>query len=124
MADGIDLKSDQRRAIDKAIKELKELAMELKFTFVVVCHLSRNNNNFSPAEEGGEPHLGLLKGSSALGQIPDYIWMLQRNPNAEDKDQANITKCHLKKNRVKGEVGHMASLQFIPRTCRFVEVSA
>ena len=124
LADGISLKEDQRRAIDKAIKELKELAMELKFTFVVVCHLSRNNNNFSPAEEGGEPHLGLLKGSSALGQIPDYIWMLQRNPNHADRDQANITKCHLKKNRVKGEVGHMASLQFIPRTCRFVEVSA
>ena len=41
LADGIALNVDQRRAIDKAIKDLKTLAMELGFTFVVVCHLSR-----------------------------------------------------------------------------------
>lgn len=124
LADGIALSVDQRRAIDKAIKDLKTLAMDLDFTFVVVCHLSRNSGAFQSHEEGGEPSLADLRGSHALAQIPDYIWMLQRNPRDEDKDQANITKCWLKKNRVKGEVGHMASLQFIPRTCRFTELSA
>ena len=124
LADGIALTVDQRRAIDKAIKDLKTLAMELGFTFVVVCHLSRNGGAFQSHEEGGEPSLADLRGSHSLAQIPDYIWMLQRNPRDDDKDQANITKCWLKKNRVKGEVGHMASLQFIPRTCRFVELSA
>lgn len=124
LADGIDLGVDQRRAIDKAIKDIKTLAMELKFTFVVVCHLSRNGGAFTSHEEGGEPSLADLRGSHSLAQIPDYIWMLQRNPKDDDKDQANITKCWLKKNRVKGEVGHMASLQFIPRTCRFTEVNA
>ena len=110
---------DQRRAIDKAIKDLKTLAMELQFTFIIVCHLSRNNNNFSPAEEGGEPNLGLLRGSASLAQIPDYIWMLQRNPN--DKEKSNITHCWLKKNRVKGEVGMKAMLEFNINTCQFTE---
>lgn len=124
LADGISLETDQRRAIDKAIKDLKTLAMQLDFTFVVVCHLSRNGGNFQSHEEGAEPSLRDLRGSNSLAQIPDYIWMLQRDPTNEDSDQANITKCWLKKNRVRGEVGHMASLQFIPRTCRFVELAA
>ena len=124
LADGVALTVDQRRAIDKAIKDLKTLAMQLNFTFVVVCHLSRNGSGFQSHEEGGEPTLAELRGSQSLAQIPDYIWMLQRQPTHEDADQANITKCWLKKNRVKGEVGHMASLQFIPRTCRFVELTA
>lgn len=119
LADGIALSVDQRRAIDKAIKDLKTLAMELQFTFIIVCHLSRNNNSFSPAEEGGEPNLGLLRGSASLAQIPDYIWMLQRNPN--DKEKNNITHCWLKKNRVKGEVGMKAMLEFNVNTCQFTE---
>ena len=119
LADGIDLRADQRRAIDKAIKELKELAMELQFTFIVVCHIARNNSGTTPAEEGGEPHIGLLKGSSSLGQIPDYIWMLQRNPN--DKERNNLTHCWLKKNRVKGEVGMKCMLEFNINTCQFTE---
>ena len=123
LADGIALNVDQRRAIDKGIKDLKTLAMELSFTFIVVCHLSRNSGGLTPHEEGGEPTLAELRGSHSLAQIPDYIWMLARNPNHPDKDQANITKCWLKKNRVKGEVGHKASLQFSPRTCRFTELA-
>jgi twinkle protein len=119
LADGIDLRSDQRRVIDKAIKELKELAMELRFTFIVVCHIARNNSGATPAEEGGEPHIGLLKGSSSLGQIPDYIWMLQRNPN--DKERNNLTHCWLKKNRVTGEVGMKCMLEYNINTCQFTE---
>ena len=55
LADGIALNVDQRRAIDKAIKDLKTLAMELGFTFVVVCHLSRAQGMAQSHEEGGEP---------------------------------------------------------------------
>ena len=51
LADGIALNVDQRRAIDKGIKDLKTLAMELSFTFIVVCHLSRNSGGLTPHEE-------------------------------------------------------------------------
>ena len=119
LADGIALKVDQRRAIDKAIKDMKELAMELNFTFIVVCHLSKSSEGLTPAEEGGEPNLNQLRGSAALKQIPDYIWMLQRNPN--DKENNNVTRCWLKKNRVTGEVGMKAMLEFNLNTCRFTE---
>ena len=119
LADGFALNVDQRRAIDKLIKELKTLAMELNFTFVVVSHLSRGSNSSTSHEQGGEPQLNELRGSHSLAQIPDYIWMLQRNP--QDQDNSNITICHLKKNRVTGEVGAKSTLEYNPRTCRFSE---
>ena len=114
LADGIDLRADQRRAIDKAIAELKTLAMELQFCFVIVSHLSRDTGMGKPFEEGGEPHLSHLRGSASLGQIPSYIWMLQRNPmdNKEETHDPNLTLCHLKKNRETGEVGLMSSITF------------
>ena len=119
LADGIALNVDQRRAIDKTIKDLKTLAMELQFTFIVVCHLSRSPGMGETAEEGGEPKLSELRGSHSLAQIPDYIWMLQRNPL--DTQNPNTTSCWLKKNRVKGEVGMMSKLTFHPEICRFKE---
>ena len=121
LADGIALNVDQRRAIDKAIKELKELAMEKQFTFVVVSHLSRPA--LGPAhEEGGSasgPSLAELRGSHSLAQIPDYILMLQRSPL--DETEPNTTKVWLKKNRMSGTVGLISKLKFDPRTCQFDE---
>jgi len=121
LADGIALNVDQRRAIDKAIKELKELAMEKQFTFVVVSHLSRPA--LGPAhEEGGSasgPSLAELRGSHSLAQIPDYILMLQRSPL--DETEPNTTKVWLKKNRMSGIVGLISKLKFDPRTCQFDE---
>jgi twinkle protein len=119
LADGIALGTDQRRAIDKCIKELKTMCIELKFTMVCVCHLSRDSGGHTPAEEGGEPHLGQLRGSHSLAQIPDYIVMFQRNPNDNNPDSANTTTCYLKKNRVTGELGEMCQLYYNRETCQF-----
>ena len=52
LADGIALNVDQRRAIDKSIKDLKTLAMDLEFTFVIVSHLSRDTGMGAAFEEG------------------------------------------------------------------------
>jgi len=122
LADGIAISLDQRRSIDKAIKEIKELAVELKFTFVVVSHLSRPAGLGNSDEEGsGEkgPELRQLRGSHSLAQYPDYIVMLQRN--VLDTVHPNTTSCWLKKNRVTGQCGLMNKLTFDPETCRFTE---
>ena len=121
LADGIALDTDQRRAIDRCIKDLKTLAVELNFTMLVVCHLSRSNSMGPSHEEGGEPTLSELRGSHSLAQIPDHVIMLQRNPKAEGKLEQNTTYCYLKKNRVKGEVGLMSKLIFDPDTCKISE---
>jgi twinkle protein len=120
LADGIDLKSDQRRAIDKCIKEFKSLCVHYNFTMFVVCHLSRDKEKVS-AEEGGEPQLYQLRGSQSLAQIPDYVVMLQRNPKAKDPIEANMTTCWLKKNRPTGRQGAMSVLHYLG-SCRFYEV--
>ena len=121
LADGIALNTDQRRAIDRCIKDLKTLCVELNFTMVVVCHLSRGGGIGPSHEEGGEPTLSELRGSHSLAQIPDFVIMLQRNPRAEDKVEANTTNAWLKKNRVKGELGLMSKLHYLP-SCRFHEI--
>ena len=121
LADGISLATDQRRAIDRCIKDLKTLSVELNITMVVVCHLSRSGG-FGPShEEGGEPSISELRGSHSLGQIPDFVVMLQRKPGSEDKVEANTTYCWLKKNRVNGEIGLMSKLHYLP-SCRFHEI--
>lgn len=123
LADGIALATDQRRAIDRCIKDLKTLCVELNFTMVVVCHLSRSGGIGPSHEEGGEPSLSELRGSHSLAQIPDFVVMLQRNPRSDDKVEANTTSCWLKKNRVKGELGLMSKLHYLP-SCRFHEINA
>lgn len=123
LADGIALATDQRRAIDRCIKDLKTLCVQLNFTMVVVCHLSRNSGIGPSHEEGGEPTLAELRGSHSLAQIPDFVIMLVRNPRSEDKVEANTTSCWLKKNRVKGELGLMSKLHYLP-SCRFHEIQA
>ena len=50
--------------------------------------------------------------------------MLQRNPRAENKEEANTTTCWLKKNRVKGELGPMCKLKYLNSFCRFQEIDA
>ena len=115
LADGIDLRADQRRSIDKAIAELKTLAIKLQFCFVIVNHLSRDAGLGKPFEEGGEPTLKNLRGSASLAQIPSYIWMLQRNPMSDSSSldpETNVTKCLLKKNRETGQVGWISSITF------------
>lgn len=109
LADDIALNVDQRRAIDKAIKDLKELAMKFNFTFVVVSHLSRGSNLSKSHEEGAEPRLSDLRGSHSLAQVPDYIVMIQRDPETSNK-----TICHLKKNRVQRKLGKMCELELTP----------
>jgi twinkle protein len=121
LADGIDLRADQRRTIDKAIAELKTIAMDLGFCFVIVSHLSRDTGMGKAFEEGGEPSLSHLRGSASLGQIPSYIWMLQRNPMEESNN--NETKCFLKKNRETGEVGMKSTIHFQPDIYRLTEVN-
>ena len=119
LADGVALQVDQRRAIDRCIKDLKTLCVELGFAMIVVAHLSRTDGRSH--EEGGEPVLSELRGSHSLAQIPDFVVMLQRNPRAEDKVEANTTNCWLKKNRVKGELGLMSRLHYLP-SCKLYEI--
>ena len=122
LADGISLATDQRRAIDRCIKDLKTLCVELNFTMLVVAHLSRTSGYGTAAESGGEPGLEMLRGSHSLAQIPDHVIMLQRNPSSDDKIEANTTNCWLKKNRVNGALGLMSKLHYMD-SCKFHEIN-
>lgn len=120
LADGIALSTDQRRAIDQAVKRLKVLAVELGFAMFILSHLSRTDGKSH--EEGGRPTLADLRGSHSLAQVPDFVVALQRNPQSEDRVEANTTHCWLLKNRPFGRVGHMCDLYWSEDESRLVEV--
>ena len=122
LADAIPLNTDQRRAIDKAIKDLKSLCVHCKFAMVVVCHLSRVQGGGLSPEEGAEPQLYMLRGSNSLMQVPDFVVMLQRNPNSEDPIERSLLKCHMKANRITGVNGLMSTLHYLP-SARFFEIT-
>ena len=116
LADGIDMASDQRRAIDRCMKRLKELTVELGFSLLMLCHLSRSEGQ--AAEEGGRPQLQHLRGSHSIAQVSDFVVALQRNPLGEN---SNITNCWLLKNRVFGQVGPLGSMTYNPGTAGLEE---
>jgi twinkle protein len=122
LADGMSLNTSQQRAIDQALKRLKTLAVELKFTLFMLCHLSRQEGKKSH-EEGLKPELSHLRGSHGLAQVPDFVIALQANRQAEDPIEANTTHCWLLKNRpFGGKLGQLNTLYYDSETSRLAEV--
>ena len=113
--------NDKQGQIERCITELKELVNSLGTRMIVVTHLSRSDVGEDP-ERGGRPKLSQLRGSQALAQVPDQVVLLQRNPQAEDQVEANTTTCWLEKNRLMGDVGEMARLQYL-RSGEFHEIA-
>jgi twinkle protein len=116
LADGIDVNVDQRRSIDRCMKRIKELAVELRFTMLLLAHLSRQEGKAH--EEGARPQLRDLRGSHSIAQVPDFVIALQRNPHGREP---NATSCWLLKNRVFGEVGPMGKLIYNQATNKLID---
>jgi twinkle protein len=116
LADGIDIGIDQRRSIDRCMKRIKELTVELGFTMVMLAHLSRQEGKSH--EEGARPQLRDLRGSHSIAQVSDLVIALQRNPHAADP---NSTTCWMLKNRPFGQVGPMGKLLYEQATGRLID---
>jgi twinkle protein len=116
LMDSVELNVDQRRSIDRAVKRIKEMAVEMGFTMLMLSHLSRVDGKSH--EEGARPQLRDLRGSHSIGQCSDFVVALQRNPQG---DNPNETQCYLLKSRVFGEVGRMGSLLYEASTGRLID---
>jgi twinkle protein len=116
LMDSVELNVDQRRAIDKAMKRIKEMAVEMKFVMILLSHLSRVDGKSH--EEGARPQFRDLRGSHSIAQVPDFVVALQRNPQGGD---SNSTKCYLLKNRCFGQVGLMGKLVYDQSTGRLID---
>lgn len=118
----VDDSDDPRRALNKLVKNLHDLCVELDIVVIAACHLRKSTQSGKTHEEGGRVTLDDLKDSSSVKQLSDVVIGLERNSQDEDADKANTTILRVLKNRDFGEKGAATALYYEKETTRLVEV--
>jgi len=109
-----DEEGDERRKIDNLMTKLRSLVEQLPFGLILVSHLKRPDGR--PLEEGGQTHLGLLRGSASIGQLSDIVIGQERNQ--QDEERGHITLLRILKNRFSGNTGEAGELVYNRTTGR------
>ena len=110
---------DERKNIDEIMTKLRTLCQETGVCLFVVSHLKRPDGKGH--EEGATTSMNQLRGSQALGQIPNIIIGLERNGQAENEEERHTTKVRVLKNRFSGMTGPACNLLYNRSTGRMVE---
>lgn len=118
----VDDSDDPRRTLNKLVKNLHDLCVELGIVVIAACHLRKAQNAAKSHEEGGRVVLDDLKDSSSIKQLSDVVIGLERDSQAEDPMEANTTTLRVLKNRDFGTKGPAAKLYYDGETTRLVEV--
>ena len=112
---------DERKAIDSIMTKLRQLVEETGAGVFLVSHLRRVDGNRGH-EQGIEVSLSHLRGSQAIAQLSDSVVALERNQQAEDIKEANLTTVRVLKNRYAGLTGVATHLAYHRDTGRLSEV--
>ncbi len=113
---------DERRGIDTLMNRLRSLVEETGVGMILVSHLRRASGD-KGHEQGIEVSLSHLKGSQGIAQLSDCVIALERNQQATDPDEADITKVRVLKSRYTGDTGLACSLKYNIDTGRLFEVT-
>ena len=113
---------DERRGIDMLMNKLRSLVEETGVGMILVSHLRRAAGD-KGHENGVEVSLSHLKGSAGIAQLSDCVIALERNQQADHKDDANTTKVRVLKSRYTGDTGLACSLRYNNETGRLFELS-
>jgi twinkle protein len=111
---------DERRAIDDIMTRLRSIVEETGAGIILVSHLRRVSSD-KGHEQGIEVSLSHLRGSQSIAQLSDCVIALERNQQADDKDEANTTRLRVLKSRYTGDVGIASSLIYDHTTGRLSE---
>jgi twinkle protein len=103
--DSID--GDERKFLDKLLKDLKDLTTAHDIHLAVVTHVNDD---------------GKTRGSRASYQLCDALIHLDRDKLNPDKIKANTTTLTVEENRISGESGIACSLFYDRDTGRLVEI--
>ena len=112
---------DDRKAIDSIMAKLRQLVEETGVGMFLVCHLRRIDGNRSH-EQGVEVGLSHLRGSQSIAQLSDSVIALERNQQAEDERESNLTRIRVLKNRYAGLTGLATNLAYSRDTGRLTEI--
>jgi len=114
---------DERKALDQIMTKLRTLVQELDICLFVVSHLRRSNDSI-PHEEGGVTSLSQLRGSAGIGQLADIVIGLERNGQAENQVERNVTTIRILKNRFTGETGPACYVLWNKQSGRLKEIES
>ena len=118
LASGADAGEDERRLLDRTMTELRTLAQDTGVCLHVVSHLRRIGQSRVGHEGGDEVSLSHLRGSQAIAQLSDNIVALERDQQAEDLAERNVTQMRVLKNRYAGQLGPAGKLVWDQNTGR------
>lgn len=113
--------SEANDALNAIMSEMEALTKMLKFTFYYGAHLNPPKTGPSH-EEGGRVYLSQLTGSRAMIKWSQIILGLERNTQAEIKQERNTTTVRLLKGRKLGQLGKFQAY-FDDETGVFAEVA-
>lgn len=111
---------DERRAIDNIMTRLRSIVEETGAGVILVSHLRRTSSD-KGHENGIEVSLSHLRGSQSIAQLSDCVIALERNQQADNKEEANTTKLRVLKSRYTGDVGVACHLNYNVETGRLLE---
>jgi hypothetical protein len=114
IAAGLDLETDERRALDKASRDLAATAKELGVAIHVTHHLKRTEG--TAHEEGAATSLNQLRGSGGMANFAAGVIGWERDQQGEDPFMT--TGRGLKVRRA-GVTGPLSILRYNPETGRY-----
>ena len=112
------IQSDERKLIDVLMTRLRSLVEETGVGVIAICHL-KNPQQGKSYNNGREISLNDLRGSGALGHIPDFVLAVERD---QQGDAPNRSRLRILKNRHVGTCGLMDTLEYNPETGRLTAV--
>lgn len=119
MLDHLDYVSDTSAAkethekIKEVVSGMHELAMEYEVHIFLIAHMKQT-------DAATKPHMGMLKGSSAIKQYADNVLMLENKNQPSAPDNRMIVSVH--KNRFFGNRGEV-TLRYLPDRDSYVDNS-
>ena len=113
---------DERKTIDTIMTKLRMLVEETGAGLILVSHLRRVSGD-KGHEQGHEVSMTHLRGSQSIGQLSDAVIALERNQQADNPKEANLTRVRVLKNRYAGIVGIAHYLYYDHATGRLEEVA-
>jgi twinkle protein len=122
MISGNATEGDERKRIDELMTKLRTLVEELQIGVIIVSHLRKASG--TPHEEGGRISMDDLRGSGAIKQVSDNIIAAERNQQAEDPRERNMTLLRVLKCRLFGETGPAGFLAYDAENGRIRETDA
>jgi twinkle protein len=103
---------------DALLTRLRSMIERTGVSVIAIAHVRKEQSGARTAEEGAALSLSSIKGSGALKQIPDVIIAKERNQQAEDEAERDISRLRVLKVRRGGKTGLADRLKYDTKTGR------